>query len=188
MEFKIEPALPDDIDEIMRIEDESFAPEIREARSVFQDRLETFPEGNFVLVRDTAAHTGQAPRTLAGYFASEIWNDVPPPVIAGWQLGHSARERHHPAGTVLYVSSFAVEPVSRGCGTELFKLSIARVAARHPAIRTITFIVHEDWGGARHIYEKAGFAYAGRIEGFFPKTGEAGAEASAAALIMKKDL
>ncbi len=137
-----------------------------------------------MLVRDTAAHTGQAPRALAGYFTSEIWNDVPPPVTAGWQLGHSARERHHPAGTVLYVSCFAVESASRGNGTELFTRSIAHIAASHPALRTIAFIVHEDWAAARHIYEKAGFAYTGRIDGFFATAGGL----SAAALIMQKEL
>lgn len=192
MAFRFEPALPDDIDEIMRIEDESFAPEIREERSVFQDRLETFPEGNFVLVKDEAPRDADAreaclPRALAGYFSSEIWDAVPPPVAAGWKLGHSARERHKPEGTVLYVSSFAVERASRGHGTELFALSVSRITSRRPALRTIAFVVHEDWAAARHIYEKAGFAYSGRIDGFF--AGPAGASTgSSAALIMKKDI
>ncbi len=164
----------------MRIEDDSFAPELRESRPVFRDRLETFPGGNFVLVRDSS----RVPRTLAGYFSSEIWNAVPPPFAAEWQLGHSAHELHKQEGTVLYISSFAVESASRGNGTELFTRSIAHIAARFPALRTIAFIVHEDWAAARHIYEKAGFAYTGRIDGFFATAGGL----SAAALIMQKEL
>lgn len=194
MPFLFEPALPEDIDEIMRIENESFAPEIREERSVFRDRLETFPDGNFVLVRKAAPARKDRdarlphptnPRALAGYFSSEIWDAVPPPVAEEWKLGHSARERHKPDGTVLYVSSFAVEPASRGTGSELFAASLREIASHRPAIRTAAFIVHEDWAAARHIYEKAGFSYAGRIDGFFESAPNG---KTAAALIMKKEI
>ncbi len=188
MAFKFEQAQPEDIYEIMRIEDESFAPEVRERQSVFQNRLETFPGGNFVLVQNID------PRQLAGYFSAEIWNAIPPSDAAEWALGYSASERHNPEGTVLYVSSFAVEQESRrtatknstiqGPGGFLFKLAINYITARNAALRTIAFIVHEDWSAARHIYEKAGFSYTGRIDKFFTSA----EKTSAAALIMQKEI
>jgi ribosomal-protein-alanine N-acetyltransferase len=195
MGFLLEQAQPADMDEIMRIEDASFAPEIRESRAVFVDRRETFPEGNLVLFYPQTGIPGKSlsvsgSRALAGYFSSEIWGTVPPAEPQAWALGHSARERQIPDGKVLYISSFAVEPASRssalkdaggyGAGAFLFNTAIERITGNFPRLDKIAFIVHEDWIAARRIYEKAGFRYSGRIETFFFPYGKA--------LIMEKDI
>jgi ribosomal protein S18 acetylase RimI-like enzyme len=115
MTYPIAQAKNDDIDEIMRIENACFSPEIRESREVFLDRIATFPDGTLVLRSGTA-------RACAGYLCSEIWNEVPACLHEAWSLGHSAKERHSSDGEILYISSFAVDPAFRGKGTGRFFL------------------------------------------------------------------
>jgi ribosomal-protein-alanine N-acetyltransferase len=168
------PATAADLDAIMRIEEGCFDARIREARESFADRLETFPAG-FLLLRDAAE------ATPVGYLCSEIWEAVPSAEPANFRLGHSARERHSPNGTVLYVSSFAVLPSARGgAGRYLFREGLSSIAATCPRLRRVAFVVCDSWLAARHIYETEGFAYTGRIGGFFPPTSDA--------LVMEREL
>ncbi|ULQ58730.1 hypothetical protein K7I13_09210 [Brucepastera parasyntrophica] len=198
--FLVRQAQPDDIDEIMRIEEICFATGIQEAHNVFLDRLYTFPEGFFVLVpeeyvNESVSDTSRSrkirfiAKQLAGYFVSEIWDEVPPQTAEFYQLGHSASSRHNPEGTVLYLSSFAVDPVARGTGRFLFNSAFRVMKKKYPQLRKIVFVVNEEWQAARHIYETEGFIYTGRIENFFKKSpGSENAQEKRAALIMEKDI
>jgi len=182
--FEIAQAALGDLDGIMGVEQEAFAPGIREERATFHGRLRAFPEGNLVLRRRRAAEA------VAGYFSSEIWDCVPPARAEFWALGHSAEMRHRPGGSVLYVSSFAVGASARGWGRFLFTQSIERLTQAFPRIERVAFIVCEDWLPARHIYETENFRYTGRLDGFFrPDALARGASRTArAALIMEKDV
>ena len=66
-DFFIENADIKDINSIMFIEKTSFAKEITEDKKVFIERLETFPEGFFIL-RERQSNEA------AGYITCEIWN------------------------------------------------------------------------------------------------------------------
>ena len=202
MTHRIRNAVPGDIDEIMRIEFASFEDGIREGRAVFLDRLAVCRDCFTVLegerdndtVRSTQPSGIQTTRSLAGYLSAEIWDRVPEPTAEAYQLGHPASERHRAESGVLYISSFAVDPASRGgTGRAFFRGSIELVAKSAPRIERIVFIVHEQWHAARHIYETEGFSYTGTIDGFFhqenmrniPAHGE-NRQYAANALIMEK--
>ncbi|HPS44786.1 MAG TPA: hypothetical protein PK542_09895 [Treponemataceae bacterium] len=164
MAFVTTYAAPGDIDEIMRIEDASFAPTVREARETFIDRLSTRPACCTVLACDEPRDG----RRLSGYLSAEVWDRVPEPTARAYGLGHRASERQVTEGTVLYISSFAVDPLSRGgVGRPFFRDSIGLIRSHYPTLERIAFIVHEDWLAARHIYEGEGFRYTGKIAGFF---------------------
>lgn len=163
--FSIRRATTADLDTIMRVEDACFEPTVRERRETFAERLAAFPEGNYVLIAD-ARGDGMV---VAGYLCAELWTEKPAPESDAWKLGHSAAGAHDGRGTVLYISSLAVDPAFRGhgAGRALFRESIGRTLADCPWVRTITFIVSEAWASARALYETEGFAYTGRIAGFF---------------------
>ena len=176
MTHRIRNAVPGDIDEIMRIEHASFEDGIREDSAVFLDRIAVCHNCFIVLEGERDSYTGrstqpsgiQTTRSLAGYLSGEIWDRVPEPTAEAYRLGHPAKERHFAAGRVFYISSFAVDPASRGgTGRAFFRGSIDRIAKSAPGIERIVFIVHEQWHAARHIYETEGFSYTGTIEGFF---------------------
>jgi ribosomal protein S18 acetylase RimI-like enzyme len=154
-----------DLSEIIRIENASFAPAIRESKETYLDRIRACPGCCTVLAEKTA----QTPRLISGYLSAEIWNHIPAPAVESYRLGHTASDRHDENGKILYVSSFAIDPLSRGgVGRVFFRESLSMIESRYPAIEHIVFIVHEDWLAARHIYETECFRYAGEIPGFFP--------------------
>lgn len=164
--LRVERAREGDIDGIMRVEEASFAPGIREGRSVFIDRIRAFPEGNLVL-REPVSE-GDAVR---GYFSSEIWDSVPTRAD-DWALGHLAQGRHCTDGRVLYVSSFAIAPSPHsvkgsGLGHVFFNAALERILDGRENLEKIVLIVNEDWLAARHIYETGNFRYTGMLKGFF---------------------
>lgn len=164
-----------DIEGIMRVEDASFAPGIRESRETFEDRIDSCPGCVTVLADDRDG-------LIYGYLTAEIWERVPEPTPESYRLGHAASERHVDGGTVLYVSSFAVDPARRGgTGRPFFRDSLALIAENHPALERVAFIVHEDWLAARRIYESEGFSYVAEIAGFFGPEGKS-------ALVMERVL
>lgn len=187
MSYIIQRATPQNIDEIMRLENESFAEGIRETKSVFSERLSVFPDGNFVLTNSEVNQTSQNNR-LAGYLCSELWSEEAIPQLEQTEreslthlftLGHSARKQHNKEGTVLYISSFATDPSIRGMGRFLFTGSIERIREKNKQLTRIIFIVNEEWKAARHIYETEGFIYVLTLDNFF---------SSSAAFIMEKKL
>ncbi len=157
--FRIRPACPGDLDDILVVEDESFDPAIRESREIFRERLEVFPAGFVVL---------EGPDGLAGYLCSELWNRDGAPGTADFALGHSARARHRPAGRVLYVSSYGILRAlrGRGLGKLLFR-EFLDFADRSLSFDEVLLLVSGTWTGARAIYEAEGFRHALTVPGFF---------------------
>lgn len=152
------------MDGIMLVERQAFIPQIQESRAVFEQRLSAYPAGFFVL-EDEAA------KSIAGYFSSELWNEIPKDNKA-FSLGHSAAKAHVASGTVMYISSVALLDAYRGkgLGEQLFVVPVAQIMKENAAIKESVLIVNEVWKGAHHIYKKAGFTEYGEIENFFPTT------------------
>ena len=105
-EYTIRKAEITDLAAVMRIERHSFEEGIAEDQAVFAERLTFASDCSYVLVQSEY-------QSVCGYFTSEIWEaaKIDPAFFA---LGHSVRERHRPAGTALYISSFALLPEIRG--------------------------------------------------------------------------
>lgn len=173
MHHFIRSAHANDLSHIVKIENSSFTPDIQESPAVFLDRINTFSEGTILYFESEGTEA-------SGYFSSEIWASIPPAKPQYYSLGHSSSKRHDPQGSVLYISSFAVLPSSRGgTGRLLFKKATSQLCNQFPSIKTIVFIVHENWLAARHIYETEGFSYTGTLPLFFGESN---------ALIMEKKL
>ncbi|GAB2180512.1 hypothetical protein DLREEDagrD3_07350 [Denitratisoma sp. agr-D3] len=150
-----------DLDGIMALETLGFDPAFHESRAVYQQRIETFPQGAIMAV---------VGGKVAGCFFSEIWRREDAALADSFRLGHDIRERHDPvAGTVLYVASMTLDPALRGGGRGMgfFQACLARVGAAHPALSRAVLLVNEHWTAARRIYAKAGFVEDGRLTGFF---------------------
>lgn len=168
--MKIFPAKSFDIPDIMKIERAAFIPAIQENQKTFEERLEVFPEGFFVLADNsekTVFEKGKA--EIAGYFTSEIWNSFPENDEI-FSLGHSASKIHDKNGPVLYFSSFAILPAFQGkhLAENFLTTCLKNLCAAFPNIKKIVLLVCEEWHGARHIYEKIGFKEACVIKNFFP--------------------
>lgn len=161
--FRIRPARPGDLDDILAVEDESFDPAIRESRETFRERQEVFPAGFVVL---------EGPDGVAGYLCSELWSLDHDPGTSDFALGHSARNRHSPRGRTLYISSYGIRSSfrGRGLGRALFRDFLER-AARDCAYDEILLLVSETWIGARAIYEAEGFRRILTLPGFFRFSG-----------------
>ena len=149
--FSVRKAELGDLAAIMQVERQSFEENIVEDESVFADRIEYASNCNYVIVK---ANT----QSVCGYFTAELWADSQIENDA-FALGHSVRERHQPAGTVLYISSFALLPEVRGqsIAEKFFVAAIEHIISVFPQLERIILLVHEDWHKAIRIYEKQGF-------------------------------
>ena len=149
--YSVRKAEPRDLAAVMQVERQSFEENIVEDESVFADRIAYTSGCNYVLVKaDT--------QSVCGYFTAELW-DALQMDDGAFALGHSVRERHQPAGTVLYISSFALLPEVRGqsIAEKFFASAIERIAVVFPQVEQVVLLVHEDWHKAIRIYEKQGF-------------------------------
>ena len=149
--FSVRKAELGDLAAVMQVERQSFEENIVEAESVFADRIAYVSDCNYVLIK-------AGTQSVCGYFTAELWADSQIETDA-FALGHSVRERHQPAGTVLYISSFALLPQVRGqsIAEKFFVAAIEHIISVFPQLERIILLVHEDWHKAIRIYEKQGF-------------------------------
>lgn len=187
------PAQPFDLPSIMYIERAAFIPPIQEKQKVFDERLELFPQGFFVLSDSSVETVTKAGHAVnAGYFCSERWLAVPNDDKA-FLLNHKPRKTHVRNGTVLYVSSFALLPDYQGKGIarQFFASSLAALCGAETQIQTVVLLVNEEWKAALHIYETLGFSEVRRIPEFFPSLHKDGKNdglvMKAAADVFRKD-
>ena len=164
------PAQPFDLPSIVQIERAAFIPAIQEKQKIFDERLQLFPQGFFVLSDSSVETVSRAGHTVnAGYFCSELWLSLPADDKA-FTLNHKPFKSHHRDGTILYASSFALLPDYQGKGyaRQFFASSLAAICGAFSQIKSVVLLVNEEWQSARHIYESLGFSQVRRIEGFFP--------------------
>lgn len=149
--FSVRKAELGDLAAVMQVERQSFEENIVEEESVFAERIAYASGCNYVLVKTDT-------QLVCGYFTAELWADSQIETDA-FALGHSVRERHQPAGTVLYISSFALLPQVRGqsIAEKFFVAAIEHIISVFPQLERIILLVHEDWHKAIRIYEKQGF-------------------------------
>jgi len=168
--MKIFPAKSFDIPDIMKIERAAFIPSIQENQKTFEERLEVFPEGFFVLADNSEKTVFENGRPeIAGYFTSEIWKSFPENDEI-FSLGHLASKIHDKNGSVLYFSSFAILPAFQGkhLAENFLVCCLKDLCAAFPNIKKVALLVCEEWLSARHIYEKIGFKEVRVIKNFFP--------------------
>lgn len=154
-----------DLDRIMDLEVQGFAPGNTELCEVYEQRIRMFPQGSLI------AYSGAE---YAGCIFCEIWKEVPIPVAGHFALGHDILERHDPVlGTELYITSMTISPAFRGkgLGSQLFLGCINRVAATYPQLTSALLLVNETWVQARAIYDGAGFREVARFKSFFNSDG-----------------
>ena len=149
--YSVRKAAAGDVAAIMQVERQSFEAAIVEDKAVFAERIAFATDCNYVLVKTD-------PQTVCGYFTAELWDSGAMGADA-FALGHSVRKRHLPAGTALYISSFALLPTVRGLGIAepFFATALERIRAAFPQIERLILLVHEEWHKAISIYENQGF-------------------------------
>lgn len=149
-----------DLDAVMALEFQGFDPAFHESRAVYLQRIQTFPQGALLAVRQGLP---------VGCFFSEIWRAGSVSEVESFAIGHDIRERHDTSGTALYVASMTLSPTLRGGGIGLrfFQACLDRLIAEHPALASVVLLVNEHWAPARRIYGHAGFVEERRLAGFF---------------------
>lgn len=159
-DLKFREATPDDINNIMLIEDNSFRQGIREEKDVFLERIITFPTGFLLLEHENR---------VIGYICSELWEYKENIDLVDLKLGHWIKTIHDPAGEELYISSMGVLPEFRGegLGQLMFESLLTQLLKTHPQIKSILLIVSRNWLAAQRIYRKNGFREAEIIPNFF---------------------
>lgn len=173
----IRSAVAADIDAIMKIENESFLPGIREERDLYLKRISVFPEGFLVAQDNRTKETG-------GYIVSEIWTEDLSAFPEKLALGHSPEAVHDKNGRYLYIASFGTlsQWRGRGIGKALFQYLQERIANDFPSVTGQVLIVSENWMAAGTLYRRKGFKETGCIDGFFKPEGLPAERA----IIMKK--
>lgn len=147
-------ACVDDIDAIMRLENECFGERVREEAEVFMQRINVFPAG-FILLFDD--------EQLIGCISSEV-RDSTKSDEKTYKTGHSIARVHDDGGDELYISSFAISPSFRGCGFGgLLLKELLDVFSLRTHIKFATLIVARDWAEAVGLCEKMGFVVTGEV-------------------------
>jgi ribosomal-protein-alanine N-acetyltransferase len=166
MSISFRQATSQDIANILFIERESFAAGIKESKSVFLERLITFPAGFILLEVDGCSKP-------VGYICSELWQYQQTVNEEQLALGHSIKNTHQPQGSELYISSMGVLPAFRGhgYGKLLLQELITNIKSRYPWVISVLLIVAEQWQVAQAIYGKLGFEQVAVIPAFFKQVG-----------------
>jgi Acetyltransferases len=167
-----------DLAAVMEIEKASFMTAVQEKESVFRERISVC--GSCFIIFET-----EDDHTSAGYFSAERWAGLPSDDSI-FTLNHSAARSYAPAGTVIYLSSFAILPRYRGkgAGSSLFSDSMEWFTVHNPGLTTAVLLVNEAWKGAAHIYTRYGFRETRRIPRFFPSENGTGSDG----IVMVKEL
>jgi len=110
----------DDLQSILKIEDDCYPVGIKERPETFIERILTYPEG-FLLTHNN----GQC----VGYICSEIWQLQDQPTADLFTLNHPIATTHNQNGNTLYISSMGIlaKYRSNGLGQSLFKELINRI-------------------------------------------------------------
>jgi ribosomal-protein-alanine N-acetyltransferase len=155
-----------------------FAPETalsdasaRDARAISQLHAQSFHRGwsddeieQLLSDRAVMTHRATASGRLCGFIMSRV------------------------AADEAEILSVAVARANRGGGLagKLLRLHLSRLAAR--GVTAVFLEVEENNQAAIRLYRRAGFAQAGRREGYYPGQSKAGPGAPSAALVLRRDI
>lgn len=170
-------ATENDINDIMQIEKDSFAPGICETREVFLERLR-FCDKYFLIAEDKVQDK------VFAYCVAEKWRDIPENDDS-YLLNHHSGKTHIFDGSVLYLSSFALLGSYRGkgMGKRLFDLFLQFFIDNDSLIKKSLLLVNEEWKSAIAIYKAKGFVPIKRINNFFIQN-----KRKTSAFVMKKEI
>lgn len=156
--MEIRKATLEDINEIMKVEDSSFIPEIQEDKEVFIERIKRCP--SLFLVFEEG-------KSVAGYLSAELMNHIPS-TASELKLGHIPENIQEDKNAYVYISSFAILPEYRGNGRgkQMWQKCV-EYFEKEMAITHFLLLVNEEWSGAFHIYEKSGFKVIKEFPSFF---------------------
>lgn len=145
-----------DIDDIMKIEESSFIPQIQEDKDVFLKRIKLCPSLFLIFQLEDDN------KSVIGYLSAEYMDKIPESAEE-LKLGHTPSSKK---GRFIYISSFALLPQFRqnGLGKNLWNQAIHYFGDD----KDFLLLVNDEWKGARHIYEKSGFSLFKTFKDFFP--------------------
>ena len=163
--MNIRIAYANDIDNIMKVEEASFIPEIQEERNVFLERIKRCPELFLIFQEDDS---------VAGYLSAEIMKTIPE-TANEIKLGHLPNincnltdDFEKNKSLYIYISSFAILPQYRGKGngTKMWEDSLDYFKSHYGAEHFL-LLVNEEWQSAYNIYKKSGFNVINNFKDFF---------------------
>lgn len=172
--FTLRKALPQDIDSIMLIENDSFIPQIREEKCTFEKRIEILNDTFLVFIDSSTNKT-------IGYLSAEFLDSIPSQKEE-LSLNHLPSKKNT---KILYISSFALLSEFRGGGNgrNLFSSSIDYFT-KNFQLEQIVLLVNALWQNAKHIYEKNGFTQINVFRDFFKTESNSFSDG----ILMKKSL
>lgn len=151
--IEIRQATVDDLPHFVRLDQEIFgAYGADEEEAVIRARVEVFPEGCAVLEDyDDRMQT----TTLIGYLTTEKWDEAREPA-----LGEDPRQTHRPDGSVLNITTLAVDPIYQNRGMGKYLLEHAIEIARREGCDQIVL----ETARAEDFYTRHGFEVTGERE------------------------
>jgi ribosomal-protein-alanine N-acetyltransferase len=157
--MQVKPLKTIHLSRVIEIEHACFDKAVWESASIYEERLNSFPNGNLGIFSGD---------DLAGFLWCERWNYEEQYGPDRFKLSHSPKAYHDPQGKELYISSFAVDPKFRKHirGKTAFAKLIEHTIVAHDITSSI-LLVSEQWKAARAIYTQWGFEEIQRIQDFF---------------------
>lgn len=151
-------ATKSDIDDIMKIEQESFEKEIQESKEIFLARIST--RKNCVILAQINGKT-------IGYISVEFYKDLDY-TESSFLIGHNPPENQNEDCNILYISSFALLKKYRGYGNgKEFLCATLDLFQNQNKISRVVLLVNKKWLVAIKIYESCGFETCKVFKNFF---------------------
>lgn len=149
----------EDLESLMILEHSSFAQNTWEEKSVYEQRIRVFPEGNLGIWLD---------EEMIGFISSELWKYEEDYDKKRFMLSHNIEEYHFYEGQELYISSFAIDKAYRGkgFGKEAFQLFLEKMKSLY-FLKSSILLVSDEWKNAKKVYENYGYKTKGYIADFF---------------------
>lgn len=149
-----------DLPIIMDIESQSFNLVTQESIDVYRERITHFADGFYIFLYQ---------KKVIGFLTSEIWSSLPTKDNNHLAINHSIADVFNRQGTVLYISSFELNPKfrGRGLGTYFFDYFLSDIKNKFHQLEKAVLIVNENWVQAINIYHKQNFKLAFDLKNFF---------------------
>ena len=149
----------EDLEKVMEIEKTSFSKNTWEDKSVYEERMIVFPEGNLGIWEN---------EVMIGFITSELWKYQKNYGQERFMLSHNIKDYHDYMGTELYISSFALDRAYRGngYGKKIFQVFLDEIMKNYP-LKSGILLVSSEWINAKSIYESQGYKIIDSISEFF---------------------
>lgn len=161
-EWDVHEATTDDIDRILRLQEEAHETDMHATRETILAHMQSCPAGCLVAFESGSDR-------CVGFVFADIWVFRRTNEASAFMPNHTVALTHNDNGDEMYIASLVVAPELRrkGLGTVLFNSVIGACRQRYPKCRSAVLMVAQSWIALRRLSGKRRFLVVDHLSNLF---------------------